>query len=300
MTEDSPKAAKPGDPDGSASFGALYDRAVESLLSVPVSDTWIDSASGRTHLLTAGDPSAQPVIVFQGGNVTNPVTLCWIQTLADDYYLIAPDTPGQPGKTTVEIASDFGLWVVEVLDGLGLDNVAMLGISHGGGIVLEAAVEAPARIDAAALIAPAGFGTSLSLDLVRIVLLSLGYRFLPRQQLLQRALAPMFTQSISTVDETIIETVGTALRTEDLRAEFPGPADPESLAGFEAPTLVITAEQDPFFPGRRTCKRAARHLPSLEECVMLTEERHFLSPAGQHRASERIQTFLGEHTGVTQ
>ncbi|WP_377077101.1 hypothetical protein [Natronoarchaeum sp. GCM10025703] len=58
VTEDSPEPAKPGVPKGSKSFDALYDRSVESLLNVPVSDECVDSTGGRTHLLTAGDPSA--------------------------------------------------------------------------------------------------------------------------------------------------------------------------------------------------------------------------------------------------
>jgi pimeloyl-ACP methyl ester carboxylesterase len=115
---------------------------------------------------------------------------------------------------------------------------------HGGGS------DAPARIAAAALVVPAGFGT--------------------------------------------------ALRTGDLAAEFPGPDDPGALAAFGAPTLAVTAEHDPFFPGTRTCKRVARTLPSLEDCVLLTGERHFLSPAGQDRATERIRRFLAEHGADSQ
>lgn len=295
MSEDGPAPTEAGAPGGTSPFAALYDRAIESLLDVPVTDEWLDTGNGRTHLLAAGDASAPPVIVFQGGNVTNPVTLAWVQALAEDYYLVAPDTPGQPGKTTIETLPEFGPWVVDVLDGLGIDSAAMIGASHGAGVLLEAAAHAPARIDAAALVVPAGFGTPLSLALARIVVPSLGYRLLSRRRLLLRALAPMFTQPVSRIDDVVIETIGRALRTGDLTAEFPGPDHPGALAGFGAPTLVVTAEHDPFFPGKRTCKRAARTLPSLEDCVLLTDERHFLSPAGQDRATERVGTFLVEH-----
>lgn len=295
MPEDGPAPTDPGAPSGTSPFAGLYGRAVESLLDVPVTDEWVDSEAGRTHLLAAGDPSAPPVVVFQGGNVTNPVTLSWVQALADDYYLLAPDTPGQPGKTTARTTPDFGPWVVEVLDSLGLDSAAMIGASHGAGVLLEAAAHAPARIDAAALVVPAGFGTRLSLDLARVVAPSLAYRVLPRRRLLHWALAPMFTQPVSSVDDVVIETIGTALRTGDLAAEFPGPDDPSALAAFGAPTLAVTAEHDPFFPGARTCKRIARTLPSLDGCILLTDERHFLSPAGQDRATERIRRFLAEH-----
>jgi len=223
MTDDNPQVDEPADPGGTAPFAALYDRAVESLLDVPVREEYLETERGRTHLLTAGNQSAPPVVVFQGGNVTNPVTLSRVQGLADEYHLIAPDTPGQPGKTTVEEPRKFASWVVGLLDGLDLEDSAMIGISHGAGIVLEAAAEVPDRIDAAALVVPAGFGTSVSVEFVRMASPSLAYRFLPGQGFLRRGLAPMFTRPMSTVDGAIIETVETVLRTGDPASEFPGP-----------------------------------------------------------------------------
>lgn len=278
------------------SFTDLYDRAVESLLDVSVEKMWIDTRNGRTHLLTAGDPSNTPVIVFQGGNITTPVTLAWVQALANEYYLIAPDTPGEPGKTTTEVPIEYGEWVVEMLDGLKLDKSAMIGISHGAGVLLETAAHTPDRIETAALVVPAGFGTPPSLALARIVVPSLAYRLFPRRWVLHQALAPMFTQPVSEIDSVVIETVGKALQTGELTAEFPGPDSPAELAGFRVPTLVITAEHDPFFPGTWTCERATQALQSLIECTMLTNERHFLSPTGRDQATERIRTFLAENS----
>lgn len=80
-------------------FTDLYDRAVQSLLDGSIEEHWIDTEAGNPHLLTAGDPSKSPVVVLQEANITTPVTLSWFQALADDYHLIAPDTPGQPGRT---------------------------------------------------------------------------------------------------------------------------------------------------------------------------------------------------------
>lgn len=296
MTQDEHGPTESETPGTESPFSALYDRGVETLLDISITEEWVETDDGHTHLLTAGDPSAPPLVVFQGANVTNPVTLAWVQSLADDYYLIAPDTPGEPGKTTTDTPPAFGPWVVDILDQFGLDSAAMIGASHGAGVLLEAAAHAPARIDAAVCLVPAGFGTSFSLSLGRIVGPSFMYRFHGSQWLLDQALAPMFTQEISSVAKVTVETIGKALRTGDLPAEFPGPDDSSSIAAFDAPTLVITAEDDPFFPGKETCKRASEMLQSLEDCLMLTDERHFLSPAGQNRATERIQAFLATHT----
>jgi pimeloyl-ACP methyl ester carboxylesterase len=173
----------------------------------------------------------------------------------------------------------------------------MVGISHGGGVLLEAAVDAPDRITGAVLVAPAGFGTPLSPALARIVALSLAYQVVPRRGLLTRALAPMFSDSMKSVDDVVIETVGQALRTGDLQAAFPGPDDPGAMAEFDAPTLVVLGERDPFFPADRILPRVEQTLPSLVECITLAGERHFLSTTGQGRVTDHIRTFLAELYG---
>ena len=289
-----PTESVPG-PKADGQFDALYARAVGELLGVPVEETWVDTRAGRTHVLLAGDPSAPPVLALQGGNVTNPVTLSWVQGLADEYRLIAPDTPGEPGKSAAVAPEEYGPWVVDLLDALGLDAVAAVGPSHGAGVLLEAAIEAPERVAAAVLVVPAGFGTPLSPALARVVLPSLAYRLHPSGWLLRRALAPMFTEPMGAVEDVVLETVGLALRTGDLGAEFPGPDGPEALSGFDAPTLVVTAEGDPFFPGERTAERATAWLPSLSKSVLLVGERHFLSPRGRRTVTGVAQSFLSEH-----
>ncbi|WP_424001426.1 alpha/beta fold hydrolase [Haloarcula salina] len=278
-----------------ATFESLYDRAASTLLDVELTARTVETGDGQTHVLTAGSSDAPPVVVFQGGNVTTPITLSWIQALAADYFLVAPDTPGEPGTAATPPPHSYGRWAAAVLDGLDLDRPAVVGTSHGGGVALELAAHDPDRIAAAALLVPAGFGVSFSLDLLRIVLPSLAYRVVPRRSLLDRALAPMFTQPIDTVDDVILETVGTALRTGDVKTEFPGPDDPAALSEFAAPTLVIAAEEDPFFPAETVCRRATDALPGLVECISLRDERHFLSPAGQARVTERIRAFLDDY-----
>ncbi|NLV06191.1 alpha/beta fold hydrolase [Haloarcula rubripromontorii] len=275
-------------------FRERYSDGIGELLDVPVREQWVETCAGRTHVLTAGAPTAPPVVVFQGGNVTNPVTLAWVQGLADEYYLIAPDTPGQPGLSDPHEPDEYGPWVVDVLNGLDVGQTAMIGISHGGGILLEAAVHAPNRITAAVLVAPAGFGTPFSPALVRIVILSLLYRALPWRGLLARALAPMFSDPIATVDDVVMETVGQALRTGDLQAAFPGPDDLAALAAFDAPVLVLLGADDPFFPADRIRPKVEQTLPSLVDCFTLAGESHFLSTSGQDRVTDHIRSFLAD------
>ena len=273
-------------------FAAFYDRAIDRLVDIPVRERWLDTPSGTTHLLTAGDPTAPPVVVFQGGNVTTPVTLSWVQGLAADYYLIAPDTPGEPGALDSAPPADYGAWAVSVLDALDVDRAAVVGISHGAGVALELAAHVPDRITAAALVVPAGFGTHLSPALARVVLPALAYRVRPDGRLLAATLRPLCTESVETVERLVVDTIATALRTADLDAGFPGPDDPSALAELGAPVLVLAAEHDPFFPAAWLHGRAAVALPGGAECVTLAGERHLLSRVGQRQAAERIREFF--------
>lgn len=279
-------------PDRPGRFAAFYGRAVDRLLDVPVRERWLDTASGTVHLLTAGDPTAPPVLVFQGGNVTTPITLAWVQGLAADHYLIAPDTPGEPGVLESDPPADYGAWAASVLDALDVDRAAVIGVSHGAGVALELAAHAPERVTAAALVVPAGFGTHPSPALARVVLPALAYRVRPDERLLAATLRPLLTEPVETVERVVVDTIGTALRTADLTAEFPGPDDPSALAGFDAPVLVLAAELDPFFPAAWVHGRAAATLPEGAECVTLAGERHVLSQVGQRRVTERIGEFL--------
>jgi pimeloyl-ACP methyl ester carboxylesterase len=275
-------------------FASLYSRARNELLAVPTDDTTVRTRVGPTHVLTAGDADAPPLVVFQGGNVTNPVTLAWVEALADDYHLVAPDTPGEPGIEETPHPDEFGPWVADVLDALGIDTAAMVGLSHGAGVLLEAAAAVPDRLDAAALVVPAGFGVSITVDLLRTVALSLGYRVAPSDRLLAAALAPLFTEPIDALPPVVRETVGTALRTADTKTGFPGPDSPAELAGFDAPTLVIAAERDPFFRASWLHSTAAPYLPADTRSMTFKDERHFLSPRAQARVRTELRAFLAD------
>jgi len=265
-------------------FDKLYGGAVDSLLEIPIRSSFVET--------TAGNPERPPVVVFQGGNITTPVTLAWFQALADEYYLIAPDTPGQPGKSTSEEPARYSNWVREILDGLGIDRAAMIGSSHGAGILLETATQIPERITKAALVVPAGLNTTPSLDISQTLSPTFFYQMMPQRWLLRQALAPIFTEQPKNVDPIVIDTIGWVLRNQTLTTTFPGPTDLSELSGFDAPTVVVAGEEDPFFPGNQVRRRATQALPSLVDCLTLPDERHFLSPAGQIHTTQRIRKLF--------
>lgn len=191
-----------------------YEDAVDQL-GIEIDEQWIESRYGSTHVLLAGPADGQPVVVFHGGNATNPMTLDWYIELADDYRLIAPDIVGQPGKSAETRfdpnGDEYGEWVVDLLGAFDIPSAPMIGTSYGCGIVLRTAALAPDRIDRAALVVPAGFGTGSLVSVgLRVGLPSLLYWVFPREWLLERVLTEMVTQSDP--DPVIRDTISASLR----------------------------------------------------------------------------------------
>lgn len=279
-------------PAGRRTLDACYENAL-GRLAVDVVERHVETRHGSTHVLLAGPADGEPVLVFHGGNATNPMTLSWYTGLADEYRLLAPDTIGQPGRsaeTRFDPRGDgYGEWVVDLLDAFELQSASTIGTSYGGGIVLRTAAFAPDRIDRAALVVPAGFGTGSLVSMARIGLPSLCYRYFPRAWFLDRLLAAIATEPAS--DGVVRETVGASLRYLDLEREFPG-ADAAELARFDAPIALFLGEDDPFFPPETIVPRAHERLSGLDRVEVLAGEKHLLSRPAQERVTASIREFF--------
>src|SRR5262245_3483570 len=109
---------------GEAALRALYDAARERL-DVAHESRMVGTHFGATHVLSIGPADAPPVVVLPGGNFLGPPCLRWFAPLAATHRLYAPDLIGQPGRSAPTRPSPRGdghaRWLVDVLDGLGLD-----------------------------------------------------------------------------------------------------------------------------------------------------------------------------------
>lgn len=269
-----------------------YTDAVKQL-GVEVNERYLETRHGETHVLLAGPASGDPVIIFHGGNATNPMTLGWYAGLAEEYRLIAPDIIGQPGysaETRVDPNGDgYGEWVVDLLDAFKFQAAPMVGTSYGSGIILRTAAVAPERIDRTALVVPAGFGTGSLISMMHVGLPAILYRFLGQEWLLERVLTSMVTQPEP--DPVVRETIAASLRYVRLEREFPG-ATADELDGFTAPVALFVGENDPFFPPDVIVPHAHSRLSNLSKIVTLDGEKHILSPEAQEKVTTSVSDFF--------
>lgn len=119
-----------------------------------------------TNLLVSGDPDGVPICLVHG-NVSS--SRFWAELMADvpdEYRVIAPDLRGygeseaRPVDATRGVR-DFTEDLAELFDELGVEKVALVGWSIGGGIAMQYAIDHPATLTDLVLVStmsPYGFG----------------------------------------------------------------------------------------------------------------------------------------------
>jgi pimeloyl-ACP methyl ester carboxylesterase len=283
--------------EGEAEIHAIYDRQL-ARLELPHVSHMVETRFGHTHVLEFGPKAAHPIVVMQGGNTTNPLTIGWLRPLIDSYRVFAPDTIGHPGKSaSVRLSphdDSYGEWFAEVLEKLGLHQPPVLAGSYGAGILLRAAVFAPECISKAVLFIPSGL-VSIPISSMLYMLLWMGiYRLAPSRSRLKSLLWPIFKDE--PVNEELIEITEAVFRNMHIESEMPRNVSCEELICFKAPVLVLAAEKDGLFPANKVVKRAQEVFPNLVASEVISGATHYL-PARYHTyLNERCERFLKETT----
>ncbi|MFC1871513.1 alpha/beta fold hydrolase [Chloroflexota bacterium] len=283
-------------PEGEKKVQELYEIALRRL-EIEFEEQMINTRYGVTHTLITGPRESPPLIILQGGNTVNPVTLSWFLPLMKDYRVYAPDTIGHPGRSEqIRISprdNSFGKWVVDLLDNLGIEKSSFVGPSYGAGIILRTAAYAPERISNAVLLMPSGIANgSLWRMIIKIIYPMFLYRLFPNRSRLIQAIRPMFTEDM---DEIAVDVIGSVYRHVKLETQMPRLATREELIDFRAPTLVLAGEKDIFFPANKILPRAKDIIPNLIAAESLQESGHFPSRGTLHYINNRITMFLREY-----
>ncbi|MFC6010933.1 alpha/beta fold hydrolase [Nocardia lasii] len=133
---------------------------------VPIPSTTVDvpTSFGSTHVRRFGAGEGLPLVLMHslGGN-----SLAWnhvIEDLARDRVVYATEMIGTPGLSVQSAPIDeagFGAWFSEVLDGLGVDRVHLVGYSQGGWQALAIATTEQRRLASLTVIEPTGTLTKI-------------------------------------------------------------------------------------------------------------------------------------------
>ena len=165
---------------------------------------------------------------------------------------------------------EHGYWIVDILDGFGLESVSALGCSLGGYVLLRAAQVAPERIGRAALWVPGGVIKPSYSNMFGLIGAGIMYSLRPTTARLERMLAPMFTD----IDDEYVAFMGDSLAHVHPDRRFPATLPDGALDAWRAPVMLITHELDTVFPAGDVERRAATLIPNIERSMRVPGARH--------------------------
>ena len=129
---------------------------------IPSEFVRVPTREGETFVVACGPKDAPPVLALQGSGGNAAMWLPEIAELAQHLRVYAVDVIGEPGLSAPSrpsFASEaYALWLDDVLRGLALTRVALLGVSMGGWLALDYATRRPQRVQ------PSGPQTNADVD----------------------------------------------------------------------------------------------------------------------------------------
>lgn len=266
-------------------YGQFLKRA-----GIPTESKNVSTSYGVNHVLTAGDPSGPPLVCLHSMMTGSAHLLSEIALLAENFYLIAPDLPGQSVKgLSVHLPykdNSHAKWLEEILEGLGLQKVHLLGVSLGGFVARQFASEHPGRVLSLTLIVPAGIVQgSLVKGFTKMALPMMRYKARPSEKNLKRLVENLIT----TWDDDWAHYLGDAFNDFRPNLKIPPLASGQELQRLTMPCLVMGAEEDISFPGRELIARVKEQIPHVQT-ELLKNSRHSppTTPEFRQWLTERI------------
>jgi len=117
--------------DARTAYCELYDAAIATS-PIPVTESDVETSFGRTHVLTAGDPSKAPLVAIHPLALSSTSWLPLLPTLAARHHVTMIDAVGDVNKSVASrpltTAAHVVTWLDETLraPGPGFDDAAAL------------------------------------------------------------------------------------------------------------------------------------------------------------------------------
>lgn len=246
----------------------------------------LETAWGRTGVLCKNEERTdlEPILFIPGFRTCG---IFWdingnLSSLYANYRIYLLDVLGQPGLShTVapKVRSiDYGLWLQEVIEQLGLSRVNIAGVSFGGFLIFKLAQVNNDLIKRAFVCNPVG------LKMIRYNWTTLFYNAKP-YVVRTRASISEFLDKVIINDpallageqrETILDFLENTIRYDKLKTDYPYRFSNKELQALEADTYFILDAEDTFIDQVATEKRAKKILPNLKEVHAITGVGHGL------------------------
>ncbi|OBA89097.1 hypothetical protein A5662_24370 [Mycobacteriaceae bacterium 1482268.1] len=227
--------------------------------TVPVRQRTVATRKGGTFVLDCGPADAPPVVLLHGAGSNSAIWEADAPRWSLTHRLYLVDVIGEPGLSAPSrppLDSDFyASWLDDVLDELGVDAAAFVGVSFGGWIATDYAIRRPARVERLALRAPGGIGRQrYGAVLAALALMPFGNR--------GTRIALRFALGPGSIPDPVIDYMMLIQRSYRPRRDTLPIFSDEQLKAIRAPLFVVLGTRDRMLNSSDTAARLTRLQPS--------------------------------------
>jgi pimeloyl-ACP methyl ester carboxylesterase len=278
----------------------LYEKREKSW---PVTDDkrFVETSQGRTFVRMCGPTDAPPLVLLPGANATSLMWAHNILALSVHYRVYAVDSIFDYGlsvyTTTFTTPDDYVKWLDELFTALDLsDNINLMGLSYGGWLTGQYALNHPERLQKVVLIAPAGTVLPFNTGFLWRAILGL----IPHSYFAKNIIY-WVTEDLSRKDEasrTYIEEwaheVATARKCfKTVRMANPTILEDEELQSIQMPALFLIGENEKIYSARDAVERLNSVAPGIKT-VIVPDAGHDLTIVQADVVNRLILQFLDE------
>lgn len=273
---------------------SLYDTQLKRL-NVEFEDLYIETRFGLSHIIKLGNKSGKPILLFHGGNSTAPYCLAGFTDLFKHFCIYAVDTIGHPGKSAQTVLSaksmEYGEWASDVITALGFEKMNCIGGSYGGGILVKLMCVAPEKIEKAVLIVPSGIANIPTFKVIFKMGIPMSLYILTKNEYWLKKTILLMAINEKNIDGSTYEMVKNSFENAVIKAGLPSNVSPKILKQCTAHILLITAENDCLFPGKKVIKKAKEAFPNLETVLLKNQGHLCVLPK---EVTKKILSFIAE------
>jgi pimeloyl-ACP methyl ester carboxylesterase len=291
---------------GEAEYMAAYEASMK-LWPVPYEHRDVTGRYGRTHLVVTGPEGAPPLVLLHMDYLSLAMWAANIAEFSRDYRVYALDIMGQPGKSVpdrpIRNREDAVAWMSEVLDGLELERVTLIGASYGGWFTLNYAICAPERLERIVLLSPGGSFLAERPKFYLYALPTMILPFLPQRLLFDRFVRSLICKEnlrdplVHAINECVSHQWYLGFRhfrvwqnwqSQNIKPHvFPD----EELYGMHVPTLLLIGQQEVLYDPVGALERARKLVSNLDG-ELIPRANHSMTVEQHKIVDKRILEFL--------
>jgi pimeloyl-ACP methyl ester carboxylesterase len=261
----------------------------------------VETSFGFTFVRISGPADAPPLVLMPGANATSLMWLPNIEALSESFRTYAVDNIYDFGRSVftkrIKTPDDYVMWLDELFDALGLgDNINLMGLSYGGWLTSQYALNYPERLNKIILLAPAATILPFRSEFLKHATLSL----IPHRHYVEKSMFRVLEDLINKDDagrvlaEEMVEQTFLAQRCFKPKMLLgPTVLTDIELQSLEVPVLYLVGENEKIYSPHKAVQRLKKIAPRIRT-ELIPNAGHDLSVVQADMVDTLVLDFLNQ------